>query len=315
MMTPEILCKFIDNTATEAEMQLVIDWLAADPENQDELNRLDKAYCASALYAEDLRQPKTTKRGVLMGRIARYATGVAAALALTIGLAYVMMEYRTNEWAKRMTTLDVPAGHYLSLKLEDGTKVWLNSGSRLEYPLVFARGERRVKVSGEAMFDVTHDVDHPFVVETFACDVEVLGTKFDVVADAQTNSFSTALFRGSVKVANRQLPDEYCVLNPNESVHLVDGHLSVDVIDNPDEYLWTEGMISLKGLNFAELMRKFEKCYGATILIKRDDIPTIEYNHGKIYLSDGIDSALRLLQLSSTFTYTKSEDSKQIVIQ
>lgn len=63
-----------------------------------------------------------------------------------------------------------------------------------------------MKVAGEAMFDVEHDPAHPFVVETFACDVEVLGTKFDVMAEEREGLFSAALLRGSVKVTNRLTP-------------------------------------------------------------------------------------------------------------
>ena len=75
------------------------------------------------------------------------------------------------------------------------------------------QGERRVKVAGEAMFDVEHDPAHPFVVETFACDVEVLGTKFDVMAEEREGLFSAALLRGSVKVTNRLTPGEQFVLD------------------------------------------------------------------------------------------------------
>ncbi len=326
VMNPELLYKFIENSATEAEMHQVVDWLEDDPAHQTELNHLDKVYCASLLHApalaaaESARQPQEHEADVTIRRwgwqrVVRYAVEMAAVVAISIGMAYVMMEHRTDEWSKRMTTLEIPAGHYMSLILEDGTKVWLNAGTRLEYPQVFARGQRRVKVSGEAMFEVKHDAAHPFVVETFACDVEVLGTKFGVVADSQNHLFSTSLFRGSVKVTNRLTPCEYCMLRPNESVTLVGNHLNRHEIDDPEAYLWTEGLISLKGVGFEELMQKFERSFGVRIVIARNRIPAIEYNHGKIRISDGIDSALRLLQLSTAFSYTKSDDNSTITIQ
>lgn len=71
-----------------------------------------------------------------------------------------------------------------------------------------------MKISGEAMFDVEHDADHPFVVETFACDVEVLGTKFDVEAEPDEGIFSTALLRGSVKVSNKLTAGESSSSSP-----------------------------------------------------------------------------------------------------
>ena len=82
-----------------------------------------------------------------------------------------------------------------------------------------------------------------------------------------------------------------------------------------DDYLWTEGMISIKGLSFGELMHKFEKSFGVKIRIDRVRMPEVDYNHGKIRISDGVDSALRLLQMASDFTYTRSEDNGTIVIR
>ena len=90
--------------------------------------------------------------------------------ACRVVLSWTLTRNRLDEWSQRTTSIEVPPGQYLSMRLEDGTNVWLSAGTRFEYPLVFAGRERRVKISGEAMFDVEHDADHPFVVETFACD-------------------------------------------------------------------------------------------------------------------------------------------------
>lgn len=316
-MNPRLLTKYQENTATDAEMEQVLDWLDADPAHRRELDERDKVFAASAVHGTRLlhRMQKSESRRGAVRRIVRYALEAAAVVAVGFGLSQAMMEQRIGEWAQRTTTLEVPAGHFMSMKLQDGTTVWLNSGTKLEYPLVFAKGERRVKVEGEAMFDVEHDPAHPFVVETFACDVEVLGTKFDVVAEQTNNIFSTALLRGSVKVTSRLAAREQVVLRPNEEVRLVGGHLSLDRINDPEGYLWTEGKISIKGLSFAELMRKFEKSFGVKITIEREQMPALNYNHGKIRISDGVDSALRLLQMAGNFTYTRNEEDGTIVIR
>lgn len=316
-MNPRLLSKYQENAATEAEMEQVLDWLDADPANRREMDRMDTVYAASVVHGNGvLPRPEAEKprRGVLR-RIAGHTAAAAAVAAVGFGLSQAILSHRIDEWSQRTTSVEVPAGHYITMKLEDGTDVWLNAGTRLEYPLIFADGERRVKVEGEAMFDVEHDPAHPFVVETFACEVEVLGTRFDVVADKQAGLFSTALLRGSVKVTNRLSPREQVVLRPDEEVRLVGGHLSVERIDDPDEYLWTEGKISIKGLAFDELMRKFERSFGVRIVIERPQMPAVNYNHGKIRISDGIDSALRLLQKAGDFTYTRNEEDGTIVIR
>lgn len=313
-MNPEILYRYLENKATDAEMREVITWLDADPAHRKELNELDKVFSATAVYGPDVLTKSFRKRPTPWRRLVRYAVDAAAVLVIGLAVSYFVMEHRISEWARRTTALEVPAGHYLSVKLEDGSTVWLNSGARLEYPLVFAEGKRRVKVAGEAYFDVAHDPEHPFVVETFACDVEVLGTEFDVVADEAEGSFSTSLLRGCVRVTSHLAPNERFVLRPNEAVHLVGGHLRRDAVRNPEEFLWRQGMISIKGLNFRQLMDKFERTFGVEIVIARDRMPSIDFNHGKIRISDGVESALRLMQKASDFTYTIDENSSVITI-
>lgn len=285
-MNPELIYKYLENTATDAETEQVLDWLDADPAHMRELDELDKVMAASVIYGPDVLSPALARKAarrislgrIPLRRIVRYAAELAAVAVVGVGLARMLADDRIGEWARRTTALEVPAGQYLSMELQDGTKVWLNAGTRLEYPLVFAGGERRVKVAGEGLF-------------------------------------SAALLRGSVKVTNRLTPGEQFVLKPNEEVRLAGRRLNLNAIGSMDDYLWTEGMISIKGLSFGELMHKFEKSFGVKIRIDRARMPEVDYNHGKIRISDGVDSALRLLQMASDFTYTRSEDNGTIVIR
>lgn len=317
-MNRDLLYKYVENTATDAETEQVLDWLDADPAHQRELDEIDWVLAASILHETDVRHQspaETQKRVRPLRRIVRYATELAAVVAVSIGLSWVLTEKRVDEWLHKTTTLEVPKGHYMNMKLQDGTTVWLSSGSVLEYPLIFGRDERRVKVSGEAMFDVEHNAHQPFIVETFAYDIEVLGTKFDVVAYRNEKLFSTAVLRGSVRVTNRLIPAEQFILKANDKVRLAGKHLESGKIDDFDDYLWTEGVISIKGLSFEELMMKFERTFGVKIIIDRSRMPVINYNRGKVRISDGIDSALRLLQLASDFSYSRDEEVGTIVIR
>lgn len=320
-MDPLQLCKYLENRADEAEMREVIEWLDADPAHRRELDELDRALWASALSGRLTERPAAAERPAakrpagLWRRIGRHAMRLAAVLALGFAGAELISAYRVGELSRRTTTLEVPVGRHLNMTLADGTTVWLNAGTKLEYPAVFAGKERRVKVSGEAMFDVAHDARHPFVVETFACDVEVLGTKFDVVADEAESRFSASLLRGSVKVTSRLDPSEQYVLRPDESVHLVGGHLSRRILEDKEDFLWTDGIISIKGHDFGQLMERFERSFGVKIVVERERMPQIDYNHGKIRISDGVDSALRLLHMASDFTYVKDSENDVITIR
>ena len=134
-----------------------------------------------------------------------------------------------------------------------------------------------MKVTGEAMFDVKSDPQHPFVVETFACDVRVLGTKFNVEANEEKGIFSADLLRGKVQVCNRTDRSDRITMEPNQTVHLENGKLQLHAQENADKLLWTDGILCITGMTFEEVMAKFERCYDINVEILRDDLPQIEF--------------------------------------
>ena len=172
-----------------------------------------------------------------------------------------------------------------------------------------------MQLKGEAFFDVSHDRKHPFVVETYACDVEVLGTKFNILADARTADFSAALLEGRLKISNRLVGGESFILSPNDQIDLVDGHLKLNRITDPDDFRWVDGLMNLNTLSFGEVIRKFENYYGVRITIDNpEDMPELKY-HGKIRVSDGVDHALKLLQITNNFSYTRDDETNTIHIK
>ena len=99
-----------------------------------------------------------------------------------------------------MQTITVPAGQRVNLDLPDGSNVWLNAGTTMQYPVSFMTDKREVILDGEAYFEVAHNEKSPFVVHTSTLDVEVLGTKFNVEAYSARKIFETSLMEGRVKV-------------------------------------------------------------------------------------------------------------------
>lgn len=319
-MEKEILLKFLKCETSAEEEAAVLEWLEASPEHRDELNRLDELFNAVVLHAPDAA---AERRRHLFGirpwhtrRLLRYVGTAAAVLLLMVGGGWLYASRQLKTFTERMNSIEVPAGQRISMMLQDGTKVWLNAGTTLTYPAVFSRRDRRVEVSGEAMFDVAPDTEHPFIVETYACDIEVLGTKFNVRAEESENLFSTALMRGRVKVSNRLSSGEgeSIYMNPDDCVELVDGHLTLGHIEDPAEYLWPEGIINLHSASFEELIDKFERAYGIRIIIERKELPRIRCR-GKIHVSEGIDHALDILRMDADFTYEHDYNRNEIHIR
>lgn len=247
------------------------------------------------------------------------AAGVAAAALLVAGAGFLGKYAGENnireQIAMEQNVIEVPQGQSMSIVLGDGTKVFLNGGSRLEHPAVFMDGERCVKLEGEAFFNVTHDESHPFIVETYDSKVEVLGTEFNVYADEDNGHFSTTLLRGKVKISALGYGEdgEQVILGPNEKATRVGKHLVVSEVPAGDVVSWIDGYINIGGVDFEELMHRFEDAYNVRIILLRKDIGG--YMSGKIRISEGVDFALRLLQESCDFTYTRDRNTGVITIR
>lgn len=307
-ITSEILARFFEGRTTSEENNAIADWIESDPVNQETFNR-ELQFHLMLMHMPVQAPHKKPRRTSL----ALYA-GLAASFVAGIILCWFLAVAPLSDEASRMVAFHTDPGQRASLTLPDGTSVELNSGSTLEYPAVFARGERRVRVEGEAMFDVAKVADKPFYVETFAYDVKVLGTRFNVEADEDRGVFSTALMEGSVAILDKH-DNRITELEPDQVVTLTDGRLIKRHEENiGSRYRWTDGIINCAGLSFEELMRRFERAFGVTIVIECEAVPDISYKRMKVNVCDGISHAFAILQRTSDFTveYDDTTDTYHI---
>lgn len=127
------------------------------------------------------------------------------------------------------------------------------------------------------------------------------------------SEFSTALIQGSVKVTDKSQPDESVVLEPNNTVSLNNGKLTVTPITDFNPYSWKEGLITFKDINFKDLMKELEKNFGIRIIIDNHTLDNYACS-GKFRISDGIEQVLRALQQDAHFTFER-ESGTEIRIQ
>lgn len=311
-MEQELLYRFFDNRATRAEEEQILDWLESDPANGKRLLAERKFFDAALMHADGkhLAEQHSLLR---MPRWAREVAKYAAVLVLAFGVAGFYVVNMREQLLASTNTITVPAGQHVDLTLPDGTKVCMNALSTLEYPSYFAGGDRKVRLTGEAFFEVTHDAEKPFVVETFACNVEVLGTKFDVEARDDQGLFSAALVEGSVRVSDRQAISQPIVLTPGQRAHYRGGRFEVESLPQHEQFQWRGGVIAFRDATFSELIGKFEQYYGVRIEMAGKQIPTVFT--GKIRISEGVDHALWVLQQNAAFTYTRNTVKDIIYIQ
>ncbi|MFK8058998.1 MAG: FecR family protein [Polaribacter sp.] len=169
-------------------------------------------------------------------------------------------------------TLTVPFGKRFALKLSDGTKVNLNAGTSLRYPVKFIEGQnRQVYVeTGEAYFNVTKDVKHPFIVSNNKVNVRVLGTQFNISSYPEDSNVSTVLVEGSVSIYNNDglyKLENATLLKPG---YLADWNkrnksIKIEKADIEVHTAWINGRIILKHMKFVDIIKKLERHYDVKI--------------------------------------------------
>lgn len=315
-MNRTTLYNFFSNRSSDAEKEAIKRWLEESPTHYEELYRERSLYDAMMLAKEDafLVESKRETRWRIGYTYGRELMKWAAVILVTFISSYLIIGGQSGKQAGTDNILSVPSGQYVSLILSDGTKVFVNANSSLTYPSSFIGDSREVHLNGEAFFEVTKDSEHPFIVKTALCDVEVLGTKFNVEAYENRGNFYAALMEGAIKL-NRGGNAKSIQLEPNYKVTLAhDGELVVNRIVDYDLYRWKEGLICFRELSFCKLMSRLEKYYGVKFSINNGDLSKLHFS-GKFKTADGVENLLRVLQKDADFSFKWSEDKDTIYIE
>ena len=193
--------------------------------------------------------------------------------------------------------VEVPYGGIYSLVLADGTKVYLNSGSSLEFPSRFGKKERLVKVSGEAYFEVAKNKEWPFVVSAGETGVKVLGTEFNVKSYADEAGVYTTLVEGSVAILRGG--KELLRLRPGEQSYYNKGvgNVTVKEVDTGVFTAWKDGMFYFKDMTLGEILKTIARWYDVEVFYVNAGVQGIVYN-GKMPMYSGIGDVLRKFELS-----------------
>lgn len=316
-MEKDLLYRFFEGHASSEEIKEVKAWVEESDENYRQFLRerklFDALLVALPLQSEG-KKVVSFRRTALNYSWIRESLKVAAVAIIAVCLTMVWLAKDTDSAQLAMQTITVPAGQRANVILADGTEVWLNAGTTMRYPLSFLSSKREVILDGEAYFDVAHNKSCPFVVHTYAMDVEVLGTCFNVEAFPKQNVFNTSLMQGKVKLVSTSTKMEPVILTPGYKSMLKDGHLEVVEIENYDVYRWKEGLYCFRDKAFADIMQDLERYYDLHIKIQKPEVARVILT-GKFRIAEGLDYLLRVLQADVDFTYIKDTEKNIIYIR
>ncbi|SEW52826.1 FecR family protein [Chitinophaga arvensicola] len=197
-------------------------------------------------------------------------------------------------------TITTPKGRQYHVVLPDGTEVWLNAASSLQYPVAFKGKERSVKISGEVYFEVAARSWQPFVVDAGQMKLEVLGTSFNVNTYDDEKIIRTTLLTGAVKITPKQTIQPK-VLVPGQTADLSKpdasegAKLTIKETPDPDKIIaWKNGLFNFDGMDLYSIMRQLERWY--SIEVRYIGTPENVIFKGKMHRNTNLSDVLKVLE-------------------
>ena len=215
---------------------------------------------------------------------------------------------KTRSHKVEMNEVVIPYGKKSELLLSDGTKVWLNAGSRLAFPSKFTKNKREVFLEGEACFKVIKNEVQPFIVKTVKVNVKVLGTYFNVSAFPTDETIETVLLNGSVAVTSSKafgLAKKETILQGKQRASFDKEKNEVAVSEEPNAELyiaWTYGWLEYHRESLKSVLDKLERYYNVKFQLS-PDYPVTDKISGKLDLKESLEDVMMVLADASGIEY------------
>lgn len=218
-----------------------------------------------------------------------------------------------KEEVQSLNQLIVPIGKRSSITFMDGSKIWVNSGSKVIYPTKFADNKREIYVEGEIYLDIMHDEKKPFIVKTRKMEIRDLGTQFNVSAYENESKTLVVLVEGKVEIQVQG--DKKNSLDPNQ-LYLLDNLNEKGNIYNVDTkyyVAWKDGYYQFRQQKLNIVLNKLCKYYG--IKITWDDEVSALSCSGKLDLKDDLDEVFNVLQKAAPIEIIRNDESINIIVK
>ncbi len=246
-----------------------------------------------------------------------FNSGEQIALTDSSVLERVVEEYKQKMVTSRdmqqekeeYNTLVIPRGGEYNLVLADGTSVKLNSDSKLSFPERFIGKERRVRLEGEALFQVVKDTGHPFIVETENGEVEVLGTVFNVNAYPDEEFVQTTLVEGKVAFQGTGMPDAL-VITPGEQVTYDKETREADVVKVDTEIYtaWAEGKWIIEGERLENIMKQLARWYDVKVFYQNPRVKDLVFT-GDLEKYNNCEVILNIISMTTNVVFEVKDNT------
>ncbi len=275
-MDTDLLYKYFSGQASDTEAKEIIDWIDEDIKHRKEFIKLRKSWIESnvALFKNpnkakdafnqflDQTTASRERKHLQTGKIKKHMNVWQIAAAIAVLIAFSITGYLIGNKTEFLSSseyyeISVPYGGKSTVTLSDGTKVWLNAGSKLKYKKDFGQESRNVLLEGEAYFNVAKQ-KHPFIVSTSHLNISVLGTVFNVKSYPEENKISTTLIEGKVRIDTKKNTDNPVYLTSNQKLTFLKNKFQSQVTNLSQEKENAKNIVQDKELTAIKAKEAFQ---------------------------------------------------------
>ena len=286
----------------ERTKKIAEDSFASEVNLKNEWNRL-----LESIQQENKPVGKTR----IIGKYLQMAAGYAAAVLVGAALVFVFTHTRTLPEQVQGGSFIVQTDNSdrSFTQLPDGSRIWLNKGTKIEYNQQFGIRNRNVLLNGEAYFEVAKNKKLAFVVKTKSIDVTALGTSFNVNAYDDGNEVTTTLYTGKVNVQST-LTGYKTILNPFEVAVFskTKDKITTYVFTGSDKPVWMEPEFRFDMLPLIDISKQLERNYNVVFVYRNQKIKHLKFS-GTFDRDEKLDEILRVIKINTNIDYAIKNDS------
>ncbi|MDD4515822.1 FecR domain-containing protein [Massilibacteroides sp.] len=270
---------------------------------QEEWTRL-----SSTIKEEKVSRKQTKKKKQLVFSFMKYVAAILLGVIISSAAIFLINdkpEYETMNNYK----LHTDKGEKSYIELPDGSKIWLNTCTTIEYSPDYGKSNRDIYLDGEAYFEVARNKEIPFVVKTNGINVKALGTTFNVSAYSDDPKLITTLYSGQVSV-QPTLTKQEILLDPNQmAVYYKDRHRIEKMSSVEKKPLqWRDGILSFEMMQMEEIVRLLERNYDIIFQYENQRIKKLHFS-GTFSSNESINDILKVITTNTSIGYVINKDT------
>ena len=316
-----LIIKFFAGEITDSELIRLKSWLELDPENRrifDEENELWQEASIQTKFenykndsvwlsiSSKLGLGKSRVKSVTLLRNNYFRILIAAAcIACLLAIGGISLWFVSRNSFHQMiagsTIVETKEGEKARIILSDSSEVILNSDSRVQYVGNYNLADRRVKLSGEAFFDISTNPEKPFVVQLDHMSISATGTRFNVFSFKNENRVETTLEEGAIRVSVKG-KEPINVRSGQQVVYFVNTGAVLVLDVNTDTYTsWKENMLRFNDTPLEEALRRIGRKYNVTFEVTNRDLLELKYT--ATFIDESVEEVMQMLKTVSPITY------------